>query len=127
VAREDSGPPAGPSGTGIFASETWTFSVEVLAAYRTRRNPLTCGFATPWHSPTLTVPPGPSAKRPWSLRDRLDERDIDGLIPAHREGVIATGHGLSLTSVKHLLHIAGVHRTSPTRQATKATPAAPHP
>ena len=75
--------------------------------------------------------PRPSAKRPWSLRDRLEERDITNLIAAYREGVtatsLATAHGLSLTSVKPLLRIASAHRTSPTPPATKATPTATHP
>ena len=82
----------------------------------------------------LTSPvraPRPSAKRPWSLRDRLDERDIADLITTYREGAtaasLAAAHGLSLKSVKRLLHIAGVRRTSPTRPATNATPAATHP
>jgi hypothetical protein len=66
--------------------------------------------------------PRPNAKRPWSLRDRLDERDITDLITAHREGAtaasLANAHDLSLNSVKHLLHIAGVRRTSPTYSAS---------
>ncbi len=69
--------------------------------------------------------------RPWHLRDRLNERDIADLLTAYREGVtaasLAAAHGLSLTSVKRLLHIPGIRRTPPTRRATKATPAATHP
>ena len=53
-------------------------------------------------------------KRPWSLRDRLDERDIAELITAYREGATAASltaaHGVSLSSVKRLLHTAGVRR-----------------
>jgi hypothetical protein len=75
--------------------------------------------------------PRPSAKRPWSLRDRLDERDIAELITAYRDGAtaasLAAAHGLNLTSVKRLLPIVGVHRTSPTQRATKATQTATHP
>ena len=75
--------------------------------------------------------PKASAKPPWSLRERLDERDIAELITAYRDGATATSlaaaHGVSLKSVKRLLRIAGIRRTSPTRQATKATPAATHP
>lgn len=63
--------------------------------------------------------------------DRLDEREIAELITAYRNGAttafLATAHGVSLKSVKRLLHTAGVRRTSPTRQATRATPAATHP
>ncbi len=68
--------------------------------------------------------PRPNAKRPWSLRDRLDERDIADLITAYRKGAIAASlaatHGVSLKSVKRLLHNAGIHRTPPTRR-TKTT------
>ena len=86
------------------------------------------------HTVTLTRPvraPKPSAKRPWSLRERLDEQDIAELITAYRDGAtaasLAATHGVSPRSVKRLLHTAGVRRTSPTRQVTKATPAATHP
>jgi hypothetical protein len=58
--------------------------------------------------------PRPNAKRPWSLRDRLDEHDIAELITAYRDGAtaasLAATHGVSLRSVKRLLHIAGVRR-----------------
>jgi len=40
--------------------------------------------------------PRPSTKRPWSLRDRLDEHDIADLITAYRQGATAAVHGLSL-------------------------------
>ncbi|MGH3751659.1 MAG: hypothetical protein ACRDRP_03010 [Pseudonocardiaceae bacterium] len=73
----------------------------------------------------------PNAKRPWSLRERLDEREIAELITAYREGAtaasLATAHGVSLKSVKRLLRTAGIRRTSPTRRAIKATPAAANP
>ncbi|MDQ3765681.1 MAG: hypothetical protein M3460_31035 [Actinomycetota bacterium] len=75
-----------------------------LPLTRTRRELLTCGFATPWRLPALCVPRD-RAKRPYNLRDRLDERDIANLITAHRDGATAASRG----------------------QATKATPAAPHP
>jgi hypothetical protein len=43
--------------------------------------------------------PEPSARRPWRLRDRLNECDITDLITAYREGAtaasLATDHGLS--------------------------------
>jgi hypothetical protein len=76
---------------------------------RTRRKLLTCGFATPWRLPTLCAP-RPSATCPWSLRDRLDDRDITDLITAYREDTTVAyrtaAHGLRLTSLKHLV-IAG--------------------
>ena len=86
------------------------------------------------HTVGLTSPvriPRPSAQRPWSRRERLSERDIANLITSYRDGAtaasLATAHGVSLRSVKRLLHTAGVRRISPTRQARTATPAATHP
>lgn len=56
----------------------------------------------------------PSAKRPWSLRERLDERDIAEMITAYPNGAtaasLATTHSVSLKSVKRLLRTAGVRR-----------------
>ncbi|HZS23139.1 MAG TPA: hypothetical protein VFA63_19380 [Pseudonocardiaceae bacterium] len=56
----------------------------------------------------------PSAKRPWSLRERLNEREIAELITAYRNGAtaacLATTHGVSLSSVKRLLRTTGVRR-----------------
>lgn len=51
-----------------------------LPLTRTRCKPLTCGFAIPRPSPTPWVSPEPSGKRPWRLRDRLDECDMAELI-----------------------------------------------
>jgi hypothetical protein len=52
----------------------------------------------------------PSAKRPWSLRDRLDEGDIADLITPYREGAtaasLAAAHDLTLQSVKRILTAA---------------------
>lgn len=69
------------------------------------------------HTAALTSParaPEPSAQRPWSLRERLNEHNIANLITAYRDGVtaasLATTHGVSLKSVKRLLHTAGVRR-----------------
>ncbi|HET9254741.1 MAG TPA: hypothetical protein VFO16_06015 [Pseudonocardiaceae bacterium] len=57
---------------------------------------------------------GLSAKRPWSQRGRLDEREITELITAYRNSAtaafLATAHGVSLSSVKRLLRTAGVCR-----------------
>jgi hypothetical protein len=68
----------------------------------------------------------PSTKRPWSLRERLDERDIAELSTAYRNGTtaasLATTHGVSLRSVKRLLHTAGARRAPSTRRSRKATP-----
>jgi hypothetical protein len=53
-------------------------------------------------SPART--PRPIATRPWSLRDRLTERDITELITAYRDGVtaasLAADYALSLKSVR---------------------------
>jgi hypothetical protein len=111
-------------------SKSWAFSVEVLAAYSHSTQAAELQL---YHTVALARPvcaPRPNAKRPWSLRDHLDERDIADLITAYREGAtaasLAAAHDLTLKSVKRLLHTAGVRRTSPT-QATKATPTATHP
>jgi hypothetical protein len=61
------------------------------------------------------VPAAPSAsKRPWSLRERLDEGTRVDLIDTYRAGAtsasLATAHGLSLRSVKRLVAAAGVRR-----------------
>ena len=74
------------------------------------------------HTEVLASPvcaPRSNARRPWSLRERLDDRDIANLITAYRDGAtavsLAAAHGVSLKSVKRLLHTAGVHRTPSTR------------
>jgi hypothetical protein len=105
--------------------------VEILAAYS---HSVQAANLRLCHTVALTNPvgtPRPSAKRPWSLRDCLDERDIGELLTAYRDGAtaasLAAAHGLSLKSVKRLLHIAGVRRTPATRRSTKATPTATYP
>ena len=69
--------------------------------------------------------------RPWSVRERLDERDITELLSAYRNGAtaasLATTHSLSLTSVKRLLRTAGVRRAPSTRGSEKATPTTTYP
>jgi hypothetical protein len=105
--------------------------VEVLAAYSH-----TAQAADLRHCHTMAlVSPAraarPSTKRPWSLRERLDERDIGELITTYREGAtaasLATTHGVSRSSVKRLLHTAGVRRTPSTRGFTKARPTTTYP
>lgn len=102
--------------------------VEVLAAYSHSTQGADLPLARRWHSPGLYPP---QSRAPRRLRDRLTERDIVDLITAYRDGAtaasLATDYGLSLKSVKRLLHIAGIRRTPPTPRATKATPAATHP
>jgi hypothetical protein len=76
-------------------------------------------------------PARPSAKRPWSLRERLDEGDIAELITAYRKGATAASlaitRSVSLTSVKRLLRTAGVRRAPSTRRSEKATPTTTYP
>ena len=61
--------------------------------------------------------------RPWSVRERLDERDITELITAYRNGAtaasLASTHSVSLSSVKRLLRTAGARRTPSTRGSEK--------
>jgi hypothetical protein len=104
--------------------------VEVLAAYShsTQAADLRFCYTMALTSPTRT--PRPTATRPWSLRDRLTERDITELITAYRDGAtaasLAADYALSLKSVRHLLHTADVRRTPPTQRATKPTPVTTH-
>lgn len=87
-----------------------TCSVELLTAYSHSTQAADLPFC---HTMALTSPvqaARPSTKCPWSLRERLDERDIAELITAYRDGAtaasLATTHRVSLTSVKRLLGIA---------------------
>ncbi|MBV9160894.1 MAG: hypothetical protein JO309_05670 [Pseudonocardiales bacterium] len=63
--------------------------------------------------------------------ERLDERELAELSTAYRNGStaasLAAAHGVSLSSVKRLLHTAGVRRTPPTRGSEKATPTTTYP
>jgi hypothetical protein len=59
-----------------------------LPLTRTRRKQLTCCFTPPWLT-NLYVDLRPSTKHPESLRHRLDERDIVGLITTHRDDATA--------------------------------------
>jgi hypothetical protein len=99
------------------------FSVEILNAYSHSTQAADLLFC---HTMALTSSvraARPSAKSPWSLRERLDERDIAELITAYRDGAtaasLATTHGVSLKSVKRLLRTAGVRRAPSTRGSTK--------
>jgi hypothetical protein len=112
-------------------SETRAFSVELLTAYSHSTQAADLQLC---HTIALTSPvraARPSTKRPWSLRERLDEREIAELITAYRKGATAasltTTHGVSLTSVKRLLRTAGVRRAPSTRGSTKTTPTTTYP
>ena len=100
--------------------------MEILAAYS---HSVQAADLRICHTAVLTSPvraARPSMQRPWSLRERLDEREIAKLITAYRDGAtaasIAIAHGVSLSSVKRLLRTAGVRRTPSTRGSEKATP-----
>jgi len=45
----------------------------------------------------LVRAPRSSTKPPWSLRDRVDERDITKLITAYRDGVTAASLAIATT------------------------------
>jgi hypothetical protein len=81
--------------------------VEVLTAYSHSTQAADLRL---YHTVVLTSPacaPRPSAKRPWSLRERLDEHDIAELITAYRDSAtaaslaasLAATHGVSFQSV----------------------------
>jgi hypothetical protein len=81
------------------------------------------------HTAALAGPmraPKPSTKLPWSLHERLDEREIAELITGYRNGAtvasLATTHSVSLSSVKRLLRTAGIRRAPSTRESKKTTP-----
>ena len=75
--------------------------------------------------------PRPSEQRPWSLRERLDERKITELITAYCDGAtaasLAAAHSVSLSSVKRLLRTTSVRRAPSTRGSEKATPTTTYP
>jgi hypothetical protein len=65
-------------------------------------------------------------KRPRSLPDRLDNRNIADPITTYREDAPATAHGL-VPQVSTASCTSPVSPTSPTPRATKATPTATRP
>ncbi|MDQ3765646.1 MAG: hypothetical protein M3460_30810, partial [Actinomycetota bacterium] len=85
--------------------------MEVLAAYSrsTQAADLRLCHTMALAGPERTA--RPRAMRPWSLRERLDERELAELITGYRNGAtaasLATTHGVSLRSVKRLLRTAG--------------------
>jgi hypothetical protein len=119
-----------PATTPQAVVRTMTKSVELLIAYSHSVQAPDLRFCRTMALVSPVRAPSPSAKPPWSLRERLDERDITELITAYRNGAtadsLATKHDVSLSSVKRLLHSAGVRRTPPTPQSTKATPTGTH-
>ena len=96
--------------------------MEVLASYShsTQAADLQLCYTAVLTSPVRAFEP--STKHPWSLRERLDERNIAELISAYRDGAtavsLAATHGMSLRSVKRLLHSADVRRAPSIREST---------
>ena len=108
--------------TVVTKNRRSTTVVEVLTAYSHSTQAADLRIC---HTAALTSPvrtPRLSAQRPWSLHERLGEREITDLITAYRDGVtaasLAATHDVSLKSVKRLLHTAGVRRTPLPRRAT---------
>jgi hypothetical protein len=105
--------------------------VEVLATYSHSAQAANLQLCRTVALASPACAPRPSAKRPWRLRERLNERDIADLIIAYRDGAtaasLATAHGMSLRSIKRLLHTAGIRRTPPTRRSVKITPTTTYP
>jgi hypothetical protein len=73
----------------------------------------------------------PSTRRPWSLHERLDERELAELITAYRDGAtaasLASTHGVSPSSVKRLLRTVGARRAPSARGSRKARPTTTYP
>jgi hypothetical protein len=88
-------------------------SVEVLTSYSHTAQAAELQLCV--NGPRRVVPSAPSAsKRPWSLRDHLDEHTRSDMIAAYRAGTTATSlaaaHEVSLRRVKRLLSAAGARR-----------------
>ena len=100
--------------------------VEILASYShsLQATDLQLCHTVALASPERTA--RPRAKRPWSLHDRLDERELAELTTGYRNGAtaasLAEDYSLSLSSVKRLLRTASVRRAPSTRGSEKPTP-----
>jgi hypothetical protein len=104
-------PPTGARSTGAAGC---SFDELAGASARRDRNDIAGGQRQGDPPAGAVSVPQPPSRRPWSLRDRLDERTRLELIAAYRAGAtatsIASGHGLSVRSVKRLVAAAGVRR-----------------
>ena len=99
------GPSAGPrTTTGRTRAQG---NRRVVTRRRADRHPKT-GRVRRHHHATHRTRGGP-----WSLRERLDERDIAELITAYRDGATAASlaftHGVSLKTLKRIPHTAELH------------------
>ncbi len=88
--------------------------MEVLAAYSHTPDLAGLRHCANIYRPENDPVARPAPRRPWNLRDRLDERTRADMIAAYRAGTtaasLATTHELSLRSVTRLLAAAGVRR-----------------
>jgi hypothetical protein len=123
--------PAKPQANSHRGGSCGSSSVETLTAYShtVQAADLRLCHTVALASPERTA--RPRAMRPWSLRERLDERELAELITGYCNGAtaasLATTHGVSLRSVKRLLRTAGVRRAPSTRESEKATPTTTNP
>lgn len=88
--------------------------MEVLAAYSHNKHVADLQLCVNASRKSVSFPPTSEIKRPWRLRERIDERTRVDMIAAYRAGTtaasLATTHGLSPRSVKRLLAAAGARR-----------------
>jgi hypothetical protein len=91
--------------------------VELLASYSHTTQPADLQRCVSGQPGGAVRADPPVSKRPWCLRDRLDERTRADMIAAYRAGAtaafLAAEHDLSPRSVKRLLASAGVRRKQP--------------
>jgi hypothetical protein len=88
--------------------------VEVLTSYSHTTHLVDLHLCVQRRRPDVVLAAQPASKRPWSLRDRLDERTRAEMIVAYSAGAtaasLAEAYGLSLRSVKRLVATTGVRR-----------------
>jgi hypothetical protein len=88
--------------------------VELLTAYSHTTHVADLQRSIHTRPPAAAPAAPPASKRPWSLRDRLDNQARADMIAAYRAGTaaasLATTYELSLRSVKRVLAVAGVRR-----------------
>ncbi|MGL5827932.1 MAG: hypothetical protein ACRCYU_24465, partial [Nocardioides sp.] len=105
--------------------QAWASTVEVLAAYSHTLQPADLQGCIDRRALCDVPYARPAPRRPWSLRDRLDQHSRATLVAAYRTGAtaasLATTHGISLRSVKRLLAAEGVHRKQPPTQRVRGT------
>jgi hypothetical protein len=88
--------------------------VEVLTSYSHTTHLADLQLRLSTHRSDVALLAQPASKRPWSLRDRLDDGTRADMIAADRAGTtaasLAAEYGLSLRSVKRFLADAGARR-----------------